>query len=401
LEGLPQIIDIKYQIIPDAIQRVEYLESLDNGIDELSKLMVNGNPYRFNSNVFTLLHQLLRINNFASESISSSKLEFTINILKKIAANKKQAVIFVMDEKDASDNISRALHQNGIRFTSFYNGKGPEELYENTKKFKEDKGITVFLAGIKSIKGKLKLPFTDYIIYFDKWWNPASWWQLESSVFSLNPLGKTKSRTVRISLFSTNSIDTIIQNEITQRGFNSELLFEAINPQLLNEVLSNREWMKILLIHAEQFGIEVERDLENERDEQIILSHSLATIKERLISQSKDELLNLVKRFIYQLNYSDVKIRVVDNNNEFELEAFNQRKTYYNQIFSVVLFAECQDEDALYTKIKTKILNNLGLKSIIFQLYQSNKELRFEDIDNIVVINLDMLTKYIYYLKIH
>lgn len=394
-------MEINYLIKSDTQQRVEYLELLETGIKELVEFQVSGNPYRFHANVFTLLHQLMRVNNFSTKSETSNKAQFLISILNKIITSNKNVIVLVMDEKYAAPKIEALLKTENIGYTSFYNSRSPEELKTSIENFTSQSGKNVFLTGIKSIKGKLKLPTTDYLIYFDKWWNPASMWQLETSIFSKRVTKDQNLYFSRILLHTENSLDTIIQPEIAAKGFYAETLFEAIQPEIINEVFNDIDWMRILSSHAEQLGLEPERDLQTELDNEEISKNAIAEMSSNIPDLSKDEALSLVKNFIIRLNYTNIKIRVSGDENLFEIQGFNNKNARYNQIYSVVLFKEFEDTEDLMRVLQNKILDNPGLKIAVFLLYKDSYKTEIKDTQRISIITLETLAVFLHHLKIY
>ena len=74
----------EFWLEPNERQRIEYKENFVESRKELKKVLESGNPFRYQSNIFTLVHKLYQVQNFSQDNDTSPKSDLLIQHVKAI-----------------------------------------------------------------------------------------------------------------------------------------------------------------------------------------------------------------------------------------------------------------------------------------------------------------------------
>ncbi len=166
----------------DEMQIFEYEEALNSAKDELLKTFETNNPFKFQSNIFTLIHKLKQILNFSSFRNISPKAAHLLEQLIAISRNRKKVLIFTQYDENGLKKIDQILSSNDLKFVLAKNGSTIDEIKKAIEDFYNRQEISALVTNLKPSKMNLDLTKISYIINFDQWWNPVINWQNESEL---------------------------------------------------------------------------------------------------------------------------------------------------------------------------------------------------------------------------
>ena len=102
----------------------------------------------------------------------SSKLTILDDIVQKIAANDEKGLIFTQYTQMA-ELLLEHLRGQGYRVFYLYGGTAKEEREEIIDEFESTEGSCFFLLSLHAGGTGINLTAANYVIHYDRWWNPA------------------------------------------------------------------------------------------------------------------------------------------------------------------------------------------------------------------------------------
>lgn len=283
----------------DELQLTEYSDSLRAAKEKVNWLIESGNPLRFQANIFTILHQLKQVCNFADKSDTSPKTDLLLGHVDNIAKNKKKVIIFSQYDKLGTKKIEALFKKNSIKYVTYAAGMSTKEMESATKNFASDNTITAMIAGVKS--SRIKLPACDvsYIIHFDQWWNPASLWQTEELVTALKKENGLNEPVNVYSYLTKGTIEEKISSLLFRKGFLNKNIMDLFGAEHLGEMIANEEWLEIFDMPDSKFNKETEKKLKD--------------AEKKLVNLSQEDFIETVKIFLTKLGIK--KPDAVDSEN--------------------------------------------------------------------------------------
>ncbi len=298
---LPYFIRQDIWIDLDASQKPEYNQLYFLAQSQIFDALQTGNPFRVQAKVFSLLHQLKQVTNFASTKPVSNKTKMLLFQLSAIKKNNNQVIVFSQYDKFGTQKLTDLFYREKIKFTGFSSGMTLDEMENAIKKFSTDKSITVFLAGTQQAVKYSHLPYAPYIIYFDQWWIPVSNWQLEEKIISEN------SNKPAINIYNYLSKETIEVN-LVQKLSEKNLLDKNITGTLgadpFSKLITESEWLDIFnLQHDENPNVRT-------ADESY----------QKVYSLEPNKIVEKVKLLFGSLGYQNVNAKEIETNRSYILE---------------------------------------------------------------------------------
>ena len=380
---LPDVVrqDVWHEL--DDEQKIEYENILSVGRERITKLLQNGNPFIIQSNVFTLLHQLKQIYNFASQKNSSSKTEHLLKQIENVIENDKKILVFSQYDKMGIQKIEQVLNSNKIKYIMLHSGMSLNELEAAKKKFQSNKRIHVLLNGIKSSRSGISLPEVQYVVHFDQWWNPATVWKGEASI--------TRSKDENIivyNYFTKNTIEEKIKRLLRRKGLLRKEIIEFLSVESINEMVSLDEWLGILEISDSPANGSSEDPEEKVNKEELQL-------ESRLNELSIDELSKKTEILFSRLGYKNLFLN--KGNYEGEINIIGTMLENNNKIKMVAkcLFSSNIDLETITEYIEAlQNERNLG-KNFIIHFNGLEDKLPYRLKKKIILINKDLFTNYL------
>ncbi|MGA9291255.1 MAG: DEAD/DEAH box helicase [Ignavibacteriaceae bacterium] len=380
---LPDVVrqDVWHEL--DDEQKIEYENILSIGRERITKLLQNGNPFIIQSNVFTLLHQLKQIYNFASQKNSSAKTEHLLKQIENVIENDKKILVFSQYDKMGIQKIEQVLNSNKIKYIMLHSGMSLNELEAAKKKFQSNKRIHVLLNGIKSSRSGISLPEVQYVVHFDQWWNPATVWKGEANI----TFSKDESLTV-YNYFTKNTVEEKIKRLLHRKGLLRKEIIEFLSVESINEMLSLDEWLRILGI-----GDSSVNDSSEAPDDK--LNKDELQFENRLNELSIDELSKKTEILFSRLGYKNLFLN--KGNYEGEVNIIGTMLENNNKIKMVAkcLFSSNIDLETITEYIEAlQNDRNLG-KNFIIHFNGLEDKLPYRLKKKIILINKDLFANYL------
>ncbi len=379
---LPDVVrqDVWHEL--DDEQKTEYENILSIGRERIKKLLQNGNPFIIQSNVFTLLHQLKQIYNFASLKNSSSKTEHLLKQIEDVIENDKKILVFSQYDKMGIQKIEQVLNSNKIKFVMLHSGMSVNELETAKKKFQTNKKIHVLLNGIKSSRSGINLPEVQYIVHFDQWWNPATIWKAEANIS--RPLDEN----INVyNYFTKNTVEEKIKNLLITKGLLRKEIIEFLSVESINEMISLEEWLEVLGIGTSS---------ENSREIPIEMDKGDDLIENKINELSLDELSKKTEILFSRLGFKNLFL----NKGNYEGE-INIIGTLFENNSKIKMVAKCLfssnsvDLENLIEYIEAlQNDKNLG-KNFIIHFNGLEEKLPYHLRKKIILINKNLFTNYL------
>ncbi|MCH7516060.1 MAG: restriction endonuclease [Bacteroidetes bacterium] len=344
----PTLLQKEFWLEPSEYQQVEYKETFNECKKEFKKVLESGNPLRFQSNIFTLVHKLYQVENFAKAYETSPKTELLIQHLKIIQGNKQKVIILSQYDRQGTKKIEKLLDHFKISYVSVPAGVSAEDMKKSISLFKNKKTITALLSNAKESRLNFGSHLVPYIIKFDSWWNPVMNWQLEQ-IFNLD---SKKIKKLNINVFTykmLNSIDEDIKRTLLRKELFDKNILSVIPISMFNDLISVDEWLKI-------FDMPV-------NDEQENLQTLYDETVENLNNLSPTDFRATLSRFFVTLGYTNIKILEHENSESFDISGKGKSGNQNVQLFSKVLIDE--------------IITRKKIKQIIFDVPLSQKNNTF------------------------
>jgi len=360
-------------------QKVEYKETITLCRKELRKVLESENPFRFQSNIFTLLHKLYQVQNFAHGHDTSPKTDLLLQHLNILKRNGKKVIIISQYDRQGSKKIERLLDKSEINYSTAPASLSADEMQKAIKIFKEKDSITAFLTNAKEVRlnfGDLVVP---YIIKFDTWWNPTMIWQLED-LFKVdeNELQKRNINVFSYKMFDT--IDADIKRVLTNKELFDKNIVSVMPINTMNELISVDEWLEI-------YGMDVEDSVAKMH---VTYDETLKKLKTLPIADFRATLT----KFFFAIGYSNLDILADLNSASFDLSGDGKAG-----IKNVHLFARVLLEDSIPVDKVKEIIDDATQtrESNIFIISRGKFEEGCEEIakENVTLISVEKLAMYL------
>ena len=201
LNELPGIIerDVKIELTKSQLEEYSIEERKANSLSQLQKL--------------------LRICDISSKG-DSSKINESIEIIKKISSNNEKVVIFSYT-LGVLDALAKELASERISYSYIKGELTLQERNYEIEKFK--KNNTVLLASLMVGSEGLNLTEANNVIFLNKWWNPSNNEQARDRV---NRIGQTK-LSIIYSLSNYGTVEDKIEDIIKIKKISRKSLYEG------------------------------------------------------------------------------------------------------------------------------------------------------------------------------
>ncbi len=378
---LPDVVrqDVWHEL--DDEQKIEYENILSIGRERITKLLQNGNPFIIQSNVFTLLHQLKQIYNFASQKTSSSKTEHLLKQIDNVIENDKKILVFSQYDKMGIQKIEQVLNSNKIKYTVLHSGMSLNELETAKKKFQSNKKIHVLLNGIKTSRSGISLPEVQYVVHFDQWWNPATVWKGEANI--IQP--KDENITV-YNYFTKNTVEEKIKRLLHRKGLLRKEIIDFLSVESINEMVSLDEWLRILGIGSVNESLETPDEKLNKEEPAFI---------SRLNELSIDELGKKTEILFSRLGYKNLFLNKGNYEGEINIIGTKLENNIKIKMVAKCLFSQNVDLETITEYIEAlQNDRNLG-KNFVIHFNGLEEKLPYRLKKKIILINKELFANYL------
>ena len=300
----------------DDAQLKEFKVSLVDCQKDLRRVLESGNPLRFTANIFTLLHRLKQVGNFAPGNNSSPKTELLLEHVKTIRDNGKKVLILSQYDRLGTKKIEKLFEHEGINFMQIPGGMSIDEVKKSLSLFKSKKEIVALITDAKIPKLDFGNSIVPYIIRFDQWWNPTSTWELEDMFLTDDSSENAGSINV-YNYYLMGSIDEGIKELLSKKDILRKNLFELMPLKVFDELISIDEWLRLFQMPSGDDFVKITPD-------EVIKILNTSTLNFFRTTLSK---------FFFLLGYSNVDIIDLPNSSSFNIvgEATrNNRKFFLN-----------------------------------------------------------------------
>ncbi len=298
-----RIIINEYWLHFDEHQLFEYKETLKECRKELKRVLESGNPFRFQANIFTLLHQLYQVSNFAHGYDESPKSELLMHHLRIIKENEDKVIIISQYYRRGTKKLENLLDKQKISYVSAPNGLSNDELKKAISLFKTKKSVTAFVTNIKENRLDFGSFVVPYVIRFDSWWNPAVVFRT-ADMFDHN-IPSDKNNKIRV--FTYNMLDSIeekVKVLMLERGLTDDNILQTLPVNKFNELIRIEDWLEI-------FEMPVERTIDMDK--------LIADTVEQLRALSLADYRATLSRFFFVLGYTNIDILEHENSASFDI----------------------------------------------------------------------------------
>lgn len=315
----------------DEDQELEYKETLVDCQKDLRKILETGNPYRFQANIFTLLHKVKQVCNFSKVNSDSPKIKLLLEQVSIIASNKKKVVIFSQYDRMGIRKIEKAFESAGVKFVIAPNGYSVEEMSKAINLFRQKTDIVAFLTDAKISKLKFGDFYVPYIIKFDQWWNPLSLWETED-LFELNHRGG-KIESINIFNYQNyGSLDQDIKSLLINNGLFNKNIFEVMPAKVFDDLVSVDDWLKIFKM-----------PVNDEQAARISLDTALKIFNNCTLSYFR----TMLSKFFFVLGFSNVDIIDEPGTSSFNLVGESKRNNRKFYLYARVFLDEIVTKNAV------------------------------------------------------
>jgi hypothetical protein len=374
----------EYWLEPDEHQKVEYKESLVDCRKELKRVLESGNPFRYQANIFMLLHKLFQVENFAHGYDTSPKSDLLLQHLRLIKRNDRKVIIVSQYDRQGTKKIERLLDRHKINYIAVPSSLSVDEMKKAVSLFKSRKSITAFLTNAKLSRidfGDFIIP---YIIRFDSWWNPALLWQTEE-LFDFSESSKELNRMNVFTYKMLNTIDEEINRILIRKNLIEDSVISVMTSNAINDLISVEEWLKIFELPVEDDTNKVKKKY----DETI----------ERLKNQSLADYRATLSRFFFTIGYSSIDILEHENSASFDISGEGKAGKQ-----SVYLICRVLLEDFVSKKAIKQIIfdSSLAQKSNIFVITRGKFEKGSDQLarKNVTLLDVEKLAGYLVTLNV-
>jgi hypothetical protein len=363
----------------DEHQQVEYKETISNCRKELRKVLESENPLRFQSNIFTLLHKLYQVENFAHGQDESPKSALLLPHLEILKRNGKKAIIISQYDRQGTKKIERLLDMSKISYTTAPASLSADEMQKAIKIFKEKDSITAFLTNAKEVRLNFGDFVVPYIIKFDTWWNPTLIWQLQD-LFKLSDDELQKKNINVFSYKMLHSIDAEVKSILTRKHMFDKNIVSVIPTNTMNELISVDEWLEIF-----------EMDIADPTAKtQATYDETLMKLKSLTIADYRATL----SKFFFAIGYTNLDILADLNSASFDISGEGKAGNKTVHLFARILLEKSVKAD----KVKDIVTTNLqAMNSNTFIITRGQFEDDCEKYtrENVTLISQEKLAMYL------
>ena len=366
----------EYWLNLDESQRDEYNETVKQCRKDLKRILESENPFRFQANIYMLLHKLYQVENFAIESNTSPKTNLLLQHLQSIQSNGHKVIILSQYDKQGTRKIENFLADNKINYITAPSSLSGEEIKKAIYLFKNKENITAFLTNVKESRLNFDEMSVPYIIKFDSWWNPAANFQIKN-LFQQNK-GNQKSFVFSYKVYNT--LDEQVQKLLFDKDLLRFNVTNAMSLNALNDLISIDEWLEI-------FGMPVEKD---SSDRQKMIDMTIEKISKSAIADFRTTL----SRFFFSLGYSKIDILENENSDSFDIAGEGKAGNRLVYLFGRVLI-----EDVVPIKMIKQIIaeTSLSKNSNVFIITKGEFEKGSEKLErnNVMLLDVRKLSQYL------
>ncbi|HLG32785.1 MAG TPA: restriction endonuclease [Ignavibacteriaceae bacterium] len=360
----------------DEVQQSEYKETLVECQKDLRRVLETGNPYRFQANIFTLLHRLKQICNFGQGKSESPKTDLLLEQVSMIKNNNKKVVVFSQYDRLGTKKLEKVFEENGIKHILAPGSLSTDDMNKSIEKFRNSNEITAFITDAKISKLKFGSFIVPYIIKFDHWWNPINVWELQD-IFEFN----SKAKDISISVYSYNvhkTIDQDVAELLSKKGFLNRNMMEMMQSKVFDELISVDEWLKF-------FNLAPTRDIAEPQPESM-----LKTLGESKLNNFK----TLLSKLFNKLGYSKIDIADKSSSGVFTITGESVRNGNSLIMFCRVLTDELVSQKSVSSIIKEST-GSRASKTIIVTKGRFEEECKNIVNENVSLIDGITLANYI------
>jgi len=300
----PDISFSEFWLNLDEHQQVEYYETVKQCRKELKKILESENPFRFQANIYMLLHKLYQVENFAQGHETSPKSNLLLQHLQSIESSGHKVIILSQYDKQGTRKIEKFLEQHKINYINAPSSLSGEEIKKAIYLFKNKQGITAFLTNVKESRlnfGDMNVP---YIIKFDSWWNPASNPQTKNMFqHKEKAIQGHKSFVFLYKIYG--AIDEQVKKLLFDKNLVKQNIISAMSLNALNDLISVDEWLEI-------FGMPVENKSSSRQD-------LIDSTVEKMGKLSLADFRATLSRFFFSLGYAKIDILEHENSASFDI----------------------------------------------------------------------------------
>jgi len=322
-EGKNQIQD--HWLNLDNSQRTEYDDALASAKKEMTLIAKEGNPFRFQSNIFTQIHKLKQACNFSSVNKSSSKANLLIQHIRIILAAERKIIVSSQYDNLGIKMLEPLFKSQSISFTTLKNSVSEIDF----RNFMNGKTNVLLFTGRLS---RLKIfgENVPSIILFDNWWNPINNWHLEDTLAS-NLSGEIEIINYQIR----NTIDEAIYIKLMEKFLLDKNLFESLQADNFSRLFSEADWLEI---------IGVQNIFPASEESEVNIG-----------PWTQDYFISLVQELLRKLGYENLNIEPGFRKQEFILKAEYFKNLNKNFLDSAIFFDDFitnQTIDAYVAELK-------------------------------------------------
>lgn len=333
----PRFLWYEEWLTPDDEQKKEFREGLVECQKDLRRVLESGNPFRFQANIFTLLHRLKQVSNFAPGNSSSPKTNLLLEQVLTIKENGQKVIILSQYDRLGTKKIEKLFEQNKINYLLLPGGLSAEEIQKSLNLFKNKPNIVALISDAKISKLNLKDFNFPYLIRFDQWWNPVTIWEHEDIFYSdENNPAKNNNTTSIYNYYLLDSIDQQVKELLHAKGLMNKNVFEVMQPKVFDELITIDEWLRIFKMPASE---ELHDDITPEKVLKLLTKSTLNFYRTTL------------SKLFFKLGYTNVDIFDLPNSSSFNIagEAKRNDRTFY-------LFARVYLEGNVSRKIVEEVV---------------------------------------------
>ncbi|MBT8378134.1 MAG: restriction endonuclease [Ignavibacteria bacterium] len=370
----PRFIWHEEWMVPDEEQKKEFKSSLVDCQKDLRRVLETGNPFRFQANIFTLLHRLKQVSNFAPGNTSSPKTNLLLDQVLTIKENGKKVVILSQYDRLGTKKIEKLFEQNKINYLLLPGGLAADEVQKSINLFKTKANIVALITDAKISKLNFKDWNVPYVIRFDQWWNPISTWELED-VFSFDDDREGGNESTSIyNYYLLESVDQRIKELLHSKGLLNKNIYELMPQKVFDELVTIDEWLRLFNMPA---------------SEESHTSTKPADVLKFINKSTLNFFRTTLSKFFFKLGYTNVDIFDLPNSSSFNIagEAKRNDRSFY-------LFARVYLEGNVSQKVVEEIVMESAESenSRVFIITKGKFQKGCEDLLNDNVTLLDGLT---------
>lgn len=276
-----------YWLRLENLQRVDYEEILASAKKEMMEILKEGNPFRFQSNIFSQIHKLKQACNFSVISNESSKANILLQHIQIILTSGRKVIVSSQYDNLGIKMLEKVLNHSSIRFITMKNSVSETDY----KKFAAGK-VNVMIFNGRLSKLKISGENNPSIILFDNWWNPINNWHLENNLMNNLP-GEIEIINYQIR----NTIDETIFNKLMEKYLLDKNLMETMQADNFSRLITEEDWLEIIDVQNTFLAVE--------------------KIEAELKPFTKDYFISLINQFLRKLGYENINIEPGYDNNEF------------------------------------------------------------------------------------